>query len=472
MTAGNKQSTVKKIFQLKISLDEIQPLIWRRIQVSGDVSLFKLHFIFQLAMGWTNSHLHEYHIGEHYYGTPDEDGWDTREIKEEHAYKLEQVIHGKGFQLGYLYDFGDGWQHTVLVEDILEPAEEGRYPVCLDGARACPPEDVGGTGGYEEFLEAIADPDHLEHDDYLTWAGGDFDPEAFDCKRTDAQLKNIDRSEMVRIYQRYYSGETGPELKLYQGISDWLEALTIEERAQLAGLPLRRDTVSLLTYLRDHRTTGTQSTGNLPLKAIREATSGFVNPPVLESKIGDLVNRIRSEYDVWPVYFIHALLQVSGLLEGGPGRRLRLTLKGEHFLTSEPPIQVWFLLESWWHHTNWLIAYPLAGIGERLPYDFTLITLDHLIELPVEKSIPFGDFADRLIQMTGLKWEAQDMTHARDLLHKAIERMVIDILVEFRLVEREEKNASIGNYRYKTLHAFTLTKLGGGLLQAVAGGPF
>ncbi|MEJ2711440.1 MAG: hypothetical protein P8074_27785, partial [Anaerolineales bacterium] len=128
---------------------------------------------------------------------------------------------------------------------------------------------------------------------------------------------------MVRIYQRYYSDEVGPEFKLYSETSDWLEALSPEERIQLDELPLRRDTFNLLTYLGEHRTTGTQSTGNLPLKAIREATASFVHPPELESKIGDRVYKIRSEYEVWPVYFIHSLLEVGGLFEGGPGRRLR-----------------------------------------------------------------------------------------------------------------------------------------------------
>ncbi|NIO12178.1 MAG: hypothetical protein GTO40_30815, partial [Deltaproteobacteria bacterium] len=183
-----------------------------------------------------------------------------------------------------------------------------------------------------------------------------------------------------------------------------------------AGIP----TVSLLTYLRDHRVTGTQSTGNLPLKAIREVTPTFVHPPKLETKIGDRVYKIRSEYDLWPLYFIHTLLKVGGLLAGGPGRKLRLTAKGVQFLEADPPIQVWFLLETWWHHTNWLIAYPFEGIGDRLPYDFNLDVLYLLLALPVKKPVPFEDFADRLIQATSLKWNAPNMTHARNFLHRAV----------------------------------------------------
>jgi len=171
-------------------------------------------------------------------------------------------------------------------------------------------------------------------------------------------------------------------LKMTQGL---VGALTEEEHTQLNELPLRRDTVSLLTYLRDHRVTGTQSTGNLPLKAIREVTPYFVHPPALETNIGDRVYKIRSEYDLWPLYFIHTLLEVGGLLTGGPGRKMLLTSKGVQFLEAAPATQVWFMLETWWHHTNWLIAYPFAGIGERLPYDFALDVLDHLLALPIEK---------------------------------------------------------------------------------------
>lgn len=459
-----------RIFQLKISLDGIQPPIWRRIQVPGDTSLLELHFIFQIAMGWTNSHLHEFLIDSDYYGTPLEDEWEYRELRNEQEYQLAQVIPTTDFQFEYLYDFGDSWKHIVLVEEILEPAEGQGYPACLDGACHCPPEDVGGTWGYEEFLEAIADPNHPEHEDYLTWVGGSFDPQAFDPKQIDTAIKDIERSEMVRVYRRYYADEHGPELKLYQAVSSWIETLTAVERTQIAELPLRQDTVSLLTYLHDHRITGTQSTGNLPRKAIREVTASFVHPPVLDNKIGERVYKLRSEYEVWPVYYIHTLLEVGGLLEGGPGRRLRLTSKGEQFLEADDPIQVWYLLETWWHHTNWLIAYPFIGMGEELPYGFTFTTLEYLLMLPVGRAVLFEDFADRIIQTTRLKWEAQESTHARRFLHGAIERMVIDILADFGAAIREQREVGIGDYHDKKLHAFSLTKSGKGLLLAVAGG--
>ncbi len=460
------------IFQFNISIDDIHPPIWRRLQVPGDITLFKFHFIIQIAMGWTNSHLHEFYIDDYIYGTLFEDDWEPREIRPEKDFLLEQVIQDQGFKFAYLYDFGDSWRHTILVEDIVEPSPGQYYPTCLDGARACPPEDVGGTWGYEEFLAAIADLHHPEHNNYLTWVGGDYDPEAFDRNRTDEDLKNVGRSDLVRIYHRYHGTQLGPELKLYQGVSQWLEALTPEERIQLDELPLRRDAVSLLLYLREHRITGTQSTGNLPLKAIRAVVPTFVVPPALETKIGDRVYKIRSENDLWPVYFIHTLLEVGELLTGGPGRRLRLTAKGEQFLEEETPLQVWFMLETWWHHINWLIAFPFAGMGEQLPYNFTLSVLDHLVLLPLDKPHPFVDFADRIIQTTGLQWHAQNTTRARDSLHQAVERTVISILESFGAVERQEQEENIDGFSFPQLQTFTITKLGGGLLKAIAGGPF
>ncbi|MBN1666412.1 MAG: plasmid pRiA4b ORF-3 family protein [Anaerolineales bacterium] len=462
----------KHVYQLKISLDEIQPTIWRRIQVPADTSLFQLHFILQLTMGWTNSHLHEYQIDGHTYGDPDNDEFNEFDIRDERDYQLQQVLPTTGLEFSYLYDFGDSWQHTLLLEAVLDVDDAPPSPACLDGARACPPEDVGGIYGYEEFLTAISDPDHPEHEDYLMWAGKKTDPEAFDREAVDRTIKNVERSEMVRVYQRYYSTEKGPELKLYQAVSTWLESLDAAQQAQIRNLPVRQDAVTLLTYVNDNRISGTQGTGNFPLKAIREVAPHFVQKLVLEEKIGDRVRKIRSADDVWPIYFLHALYHTGGLMTGGSGRRFNLTLKGLRFLQSEPAVQVWYLLESWWFHTNWLIAYPISGMGDRLPYDFQYYTLHQLLTYPAEKPILFQDFADHLIQVTNLKWSAPDAKHARRSLRNAIERMVIDRLEDFRAVQPASEDEWIGQHRISHVKSFTLTKTGRGLLQALAGDLF
>jgi hypothetical protein len=173
----------EQVFQFKITLLGSAPPIWRRIQVK-DCTLDRLHEHIQTAMGWTNSHLHHFRIGEHLYGDPMlmQENFEEMEYKDSTRTKLSDILPrgGRRFRFGYEYDFGDSWEHEVLFEGVV-PAERGRRdPVCLEGERACPPEDVGGVWGYQDFLEAIADPDHEQHDELLEWSGGGFDPEAFD----------------------------------------------------------------------------------------------------------------------------------------------------------------------------------------------------------------------------------------------------------------------------------------------------
>jgi hypothetical protein len=179
---GGSVPPSKRIFQFKITLRDTRPPVWRRIQVA-DGTLDELHEDIQLAMGWTNSHLHQFRFGEKIYGDPDL----LQELMEDfgagnsRTTKLSDVIpaDGREFRFGYEYDFGDSWDHEVLFERFV-PAEPGKqYPLCVDGKRACPPEDVGGTWGYADYVEAIQDPDHERHDELLEW-NGPFDPEAFD----------------------------------------------------------------------------------------------------------------------------------------------------------------------------------------------------------------------------------------------------------------------------------------------------
>jgi hypothetical protein len=236
---------------------------------------------------------------------------------------------------------------------------------------------------------------------------------------------------------------------------------------QADALPLRRDMVTLITYVRDNRVTGTQSTGNLPLKAVREVTARFVYPPALETTVGDRTFRVRSEYDVWSLYFLHTLADVGGLLVGGRARRWRLTPEGARFLVTSPPLQVWILFTIWWKRVNWLIAYPFGGMGESLPPRFEEITLAHLLSLSVDTRIPFESFADRLIQETRLTWTAPDMTYARMLLHGAVRRMVIEILAGFGAVEPEYQDKPLGRGTTRELVAFRVTPFGRGLLEAL-----
>jgi len=178
------------IYQLKLQLGGITPPIWRRILVSGDITLGKLHEVIQDTMGWTNSHLHDFVIDGETYSDPEAEIDDSQD---ETQYRLVQMAPRAGKKLDYLYDPGDGWEHKIVVEKIVEAGQ--RYaggpvcPVCIAGARACPPEDCGGPGGYDEFLTAITNPKNKQHKEMREWIGDDFDPEHFDLAEINDLLK-------------------------------------------------------------------------------------------------------------------------------------------------------------------------------------------------------------------------------------------------------------------------------------------
>ena len=187
MAAGRRITPRTRIFQLKIQLREVRPPVWRRVLVPGDIDLAELHEVVQTVMGWTNSHLHEFETGAARYGVPDPD-WDLDDVADESGVKLSQIV-AEGSRVRYAYDFGDGWQHDLIVEKVLSPQPGLRYPCCLAGRRACPPEDVGGPWGYQDFLVAMNDPGHDEHELRLEWAGGRFDPAEFDPPAVDKALR-------------------------------------------------------------------------------------------------------------------------------------------------------------------------------------------------------------------------------------------------------------------------------------------
>jgi hypothetical protein len=175
------------IYQIKVTLKYSKPPIWRRIQVPSDVTLADLHDILQAVMGWWDYHLHQFIIEERYYGVP-HPGY-VVDMIDENEVALNRIVD-KGSTFLYKYDFGDSWHHILEVEKVLEPEPGQRYPVCVKGKRATPPEDVGGIPGYEQYQEAMADPDHPRHERYLEWRG-EFDPEAFDLEEINAALREL-----------------------------------------------------------------------------------------------------------------------------------------------------------------------------------------------------------------------------------------------------------------------------------------
>jgi len=180
-------AAARKVFQLRIVLEGIKPEIWRRIEIPGDSTFWDLHCAIQDSFGWQDCHLHEFHLGsgdaEVRIGIlEDEDLMDEDdEVLPDWEITLAEHIQARETFL-YVYDFGDNWVHYLTLEKVVDAVPRKKYPICLDGECACPPEDCGGASGYAEFLKVIRNPKHPEHKEMLEWVGKPFDPERFDVK--------------------------------------------------------------------------------------------------------------------------------------------------------------------------------------------------------------------------------------------------------------------------------------------------
>jgi hypothetical protein len=175
------------IYQLKVTLKGTKPPIWRRIQVPGSISLYKLHQILQIVMGWHDAHLYEFELGDERFGEPDPEY--GSEVRSARRVRLSQIAPGAKFS--YTYDFGDDWEHAILVEKVLPPEEGASYPRCLTGRRACPPEDCGGVWGYADMLNVIQNSEDPEYASTIEWLGDDFNPAEFDVEGINAGLKSF-----------------------------------------------------------------------------------------------------------------------------------------------------------------------------------------------------------------------------------------------------------------------------------------
>ena len=188
-----RSQTPALTYELKVTIRGIRPLIWRRIRVPRCMSLLELHDVIQIVFGWTDTHLHEFVIGGAKYNLPDE--FDGIGAVDERKVTLAKVLGRGAKRFVYTYDFGDNWQHEIVVEKVVPAGPGEDRAVCLAGKRHRPPEDCGGPWGYARFLKAIREPSHEEHDSMLDWVGGSFDPEAFDLDAVNRSLSNRRRPE-------------------------------------------------------------------------------------------------------------------------------------------------------------------------------------------------------------------------------------------------------------------------------------
>jgi hypothetical protein len=353
-----------KTVDFKISLKYIEPLIWRRIRMSSTASLLDLHYVIQHSFGWTNSHLFIFKIGSMEFVFPPHWEEDAIIFQSAELAILDELIPkviSTGKKFSYVYDMGDNWQHEILIEGIMETNKPLRGAVCLAGARACPPEDVGSLPGYFQLLEDLQHPKSERFGHAQSWLGYIYDPEAFDLGEVNLFLQDYFKSTQLSDDSLWCK-----DLPLHHPsidfVSGWLYQLSPEDRDYAQNLAFRKDVIHLLTYVRDHKVKGTKATGNFPLKDIRAIVEGFVNPVVLDQRIGDMVYKLRTEDEVFELLFMHKFLNTGGLILGGENMVWGLTCLGEKFLESKPEEQAWFLTKVWFYQFNWEFCYPFYDI--------------------------------------------------------------------------------------------------------------
>ena len=221
------------VYTLEVRLRDISPPIWRMIEIAGSSTLEDLHFALQVAMGWTNSHLHQFIIGDASYGMADIDDADELDLEDERRFRLQDLVK-RGNSFVYEYDFGDNWEHEVTVKRVAQIAKSPR-PRCIGGARACPPEDCGGTGGYENLLQVLADPSHDEHTHLVEWSEG-FQPEHFEIPMMGRDLqREMDQLKALAEQDDRDDVDDGPAFGLPKPLIEAVLALEPLQRASLAA---------------------------------------------------------------------------------------------------------------------------------------------------------------------------------------------------------------------------------------------
>jgi len=188
--ATKRSNAAQDVYQIKVTLLGTKPPIWRRLVVPASITLAKLHDVLQTAMGWHDCHMHQFCAGDRLIGKPDPEDFamGMPQVENERTIKLNRVLRNAGAKMIYTYDFGDNWEHAVVLEKRLPLLLDMSDPICIDGKLACPPDDCGGIPGFYNLLDALADPNHEQHEEMRNWIGDEFDPQDFSVDTVNQKL--------------------------------------------------------------------------------------------------------------------------------------------------------------------------------------------------------------------------------------------------------------------------------------------
>jgi hypothetical protein len=196
------EDTTNDIVTLTISLDEVEPRVWRRLEIPAGYNFNRLHQVLNAAMGWLDMHLHEFEVAGKRYGDGVDMAAEADAALPEADLVIGDVARSRQHRFAYWYDFGDDWWHTVEIESVVPALSGVFYPRCTDGAGACPPEDCGGPPGFEELKRALADPGHPDHEDLKEWYGGKVDLDLFSIEATSALLRQVTTGELPEGWEK------------------------------------------------------------------------------------------------------------------------------------------------------------------------------------------------------------------------------------------------------------------------------
>jgi hypothetical protein len=448
------------IYQIRISLDHIRPPIWRRVLVPGKYTLGDLHLVIQVAMGWQFSHLHEFVINDQSFTSPDEMEFSEFEnLEDESSYRLMDVVE-EGSRFHYEYDFGDSWEHTLFVEKVFPAEKEPVVPVCIKGKRACPPEDVGGFPGYQHFLEAMANPDDPDHDEYLEWFGGSFDPEAFDLKDINQGLASLESDEWSELAAQNADPiveNNSEDLIALQNLKD--KALAIPFLEEVKSLPMLGTMIAMLSYIRENKVTGTKSRGNFPRKAVL----GMIERSPLSIEMLNMIDmapgNFRTEEDILPVYYVHVLAAVAGWIVGGADKRWQLTRAGEAFLNADPRLQLGLMFITWWYHMDWTITAPIDLSELGIAGEFRSITYRSLISIPVNEEVSSHEFLEPFLKISSL-FGGFDGKEIEEILSSLLATIVLVPLHGFGIIQINMDVIQTDSIEIPKIKGVKLTPLG------------